>query len=52
MKGIYIMVIQELILFFLALSDVWGDINKYKGKYVIIITIGVGVNMCAVLYKV
>lgn len=37
---------------FLALSDVWDDIDKYKGKYVIIITIGAGVNMCAILYKV
>ena len=36
----------------IALSDVWGSIQDYKGKYVIIISVGAGASMSALLYKI
>lgn len=37
---------------FLALNDIWNNIDSYKGKYIIIISVAVGFSTSAVLYKI
>lgn len=37
---------------FLALSEVWENIEDFKGKYVMIVSIGASYNLCAMLYKI
>lgn len=37
---------------FLALSEIWNNIEEYKGKYVIIISVAVGFSTSAILYKI
>lgn len=37
---------------FLALNEIWDDIEMHKGKYVIIISVAVGFSTSAVLYKI